>query len=265
MRDRAAGELEGRIGGVVGIRGVGLAGLVDARGNVGGAEARHRLDRAEQVVEHVAPVRQHIEDDAAAFLLAVVPARALRRLPPVALEHPVAELAAHRQDAAEEAGVLQHFDLAQAGQVELVLHHAALDAFVARCLRDRERFRERLRHRLFAIDVLAGRDRLAQERDAHLGRAGVEEHRVVRAGEGGVEIGRRSFDTVLGRDGLDLLGVAADQHRVGHHAVAVREQDAALIADRADRTDQVLIIPHAAGDAVHDDAEALRGHVGLSS
>ena len=43
-------------------------------------------------------------DDAAAVGGPVVPGRALRRLP-VALEDPVAELAAHRQDAAEEAAV----------------------------------------------------------------------------------------------------------------------------------------------------------------
>ena len=232
---------------------------------MGDAEARHRLDRAEQVVEHVAPVRQHIEDDAAAFLLAVVPARALRRLAPVALEHPVAELAAHREDAAEEAGVVQHFDLAQAGQVELVLHHAALDALVLRRLRHRDRFGERLRHRLLAIDMLAGGDRLAQQADAHLGRAGIKENGVVLVGQRGIEVGRRALDAVLRGDGLHFLGVAADQHRVGHHAVAVGERDAALVADRADRAHQVLVVAHAAGDAVHDDAEALRCHVGLSS
>ena len=103
--DDAALELEGGIGRVVGIGGVAVALLVDALGNMRGAEAADRLHLAEQVVEHVAPVAEHIEDDAAAIGLAVVPARALRRLAPVALEHPVAELAAHREDAAEEAGI----------------------------------------------------------------------------------------------------------------------------------------------------------------
>ncbi len=130
MGDDAALELEGRVGGIVGVGRVGLAALVDALRNVRGAEAAHRLHLAEQIVEHVAPVAQHIEDDAAAFGLLVVPARPLRRLAPVALEHPVAELAAHREHAAEEAGVAQHLDLAQAGQEQLVLHHAVLDALL---------------------------------------------------------------------------------------------------------------------------------------
>ena len=74
---------------------------------------------------------QHVDDDAAAVLLAVVPRRALRRLP-VALEHPVAELAAHRQDAPEEAAVDQRLELEQARQPELVLHHAVLHAGLLR-------------------------------------------------------------------------------------------------------------------------------------
>ena len=85
---------------------------------------------AEQVVEHVAPVADHVEDHAAAVLGAVVPGRPLRRLP-VALEHPVAELAAHREHAAEEAGIAQHLQLLQAGQEQLVLHGAVLDALLA--------------------------------------------------------------------------------------------------------------------------------------
>jgi hypothetical protein len=69
-----------------------------------GAEAEHALHVAEQIVEHVAPVAQHVEDDAAALGALVVPGRSLRGLP-VALEHPVAEVALDRQDAAEEAGL----------------------------------------------------------------------------------------------------------------------------------------------------------------
>ena len=41
-------------------------------------------------------------------------------------------------------------------------------------------------------------------------------------GERGVEIGGRALDAVLRGERRDLLGVAADQDRVGHHAVAVR-------------------------------------------
>ncbi len=130
MRDDAARELEGGIGGVIRIRLIDLAVLVAALRNMGSAEAAHGFDRAEEIVEHVAPMRHHIEDYAAAIGFAIVPGRALRRLP-VALEHPIAEFAAHREDAAEEAAVAQHGDFAQTGEVELVLHDAAFHATVA--------------------------------------------------------------------------------------------------------------------------------------
>ena len=80
LGDHAALELEGGIGRVIGVGVVGVALLVDAARDVRGAQAPDGLHFAEQVVEHVAPVAQHIEDDAAALGLAVVPARALRRL-----------------------------------------------------------------------------------------------------------------------------------------------------------------------------------------
>ena len=143
---------------------------------------------AEQVVEHVAPMAQHVEDDAAAVLLAVVPRRALRRLP-VALEHPVAELAAHREDAAEKAGVDQRLELEQAGKEELVLHHAVPDAGLLGGARDVERVLEGLGRRLLAIDVLARRDRLVQQLGAQLGRGGIEEQSVLGVLERGIEVG----------------------------------------------------------------------------
>jgi hypothetical protein len=63
------------------------------------------------------------------------------------------------------------------------------------------------------------------------------------------------------RQCLDLLGVAADQDRVGHHLVAVGERHAALGTDRKDRSDQVLVQAHAPGHAVHDEAEGPGRHV----
>src|SRR5262249_21733557 len=61
-----------------------------------------------------------------------------------------------------------------------------------------------------------------------------------------------------------LCFVAADENRVGHHPVAVLERDAALGADRENRADQMLVHAHAAGDAVHDDAEPLLRHFNLA-
>src|SRR5437763_6977190 len=93
--DDAIRELEGGVGGVIHIGLVGLAVLVPALRDVGRAEAGDAFDFAEQIVEHVAPVTEHVEDDAAAVLLAIIPRRTLRRLP-VAFEHPVPEFAAYR-------------------------------------------------------------------------------------------------------------------------------------------------------------------------
>src|ERR1700730_17058785 len=63
---------------------------------------------------------------------------------------------------------------------------------------------------------------------------------------------------------LELAGIAPDQDRIRHHAVAIGKLDAALVADRDDRADQMLVEPHAAGDPVHDHAEALRRHIACS-
>ena len=123
----------------------------------GAAEALDGAHAAEGVVEDVAPVAEHVADDAAAVLLAVVPGGALRGLP-VALEDPVAELAAHGEDAAEEAAVDQALELAQAGEEELVLHDAVLHAGGAGVGGEPEGGGERVGERLFAVDVLAGGD-----------------------------------------------------------------------------------------------------------
>ena len=108
--------------------------------------------------------------------------------------------------------------------------------------------------------MLARAQRLGKQGRAHLRRAGVEEDGVVRVCERGVEIGAETGDAVGARQRLDLFGIAADEDRVGHHALAIGEHHAALVADRDDRADQVLVHPHAAGHAVHDDAKPLLSH-----
>src|SRR6185436_11923477 len=104
--DRATLELERRVGRVVRRRLVLLAVFVPAIRNMGRAEAGHRLHFAEQVVEHVAPVAQHVEDDPAPVLLAVVPGRTLCRLA-VTLKNPIAELAPYREDFSKESLIAQ--------------------------------------------------------------------------------------------------------------------------------------------------------------
>ena len=83
---------------------------------------------------------------------------------------------------------------------------------------------------------------------------GVEEDRVVLVRQRRREVGAPAGDAVRLRQRLDLLGVAADQDRIGHHLVAVRQGRSALRADGADRADEVLVHAHPAGDAVHDDS-----------
>ena len=131
LRDDAAGQLEDGVRRVVRRRVVPLALLVPPLGDVGDGLGGDRLDRAEEVLQDVVPVAEHVEDHPAAVLRAVVPAGALGGQA-VALEHPVAELPADREDPAEEAGVDEPLELHQSRQVELVVHDAVDDAAASR-------------------------------------------------------------------------------------------------------------------------------------
>ena len=105
----------------------------------------------------------------------------------------------------------------QSRQKELVLHDAVLDAALLGEPRNRERVCEARRARLFTIDVFSRLDRLANDRGAHLRRAGVEENLVVRIGERGREIGRPALDAMSSRERLDFFGAPPDQDWVRHH------------------------------------------------
>src|SRR5262249_26313407 len=78
------------------------------------------------------------------------------------------------------------------------------------------------------------------------------------------EVGGPARDAVLVRNFFDLIGIAPDQDRVGDQARAVTEQKTALVANREYGTDQVLVESHAAGHAVHNDANPSGTHT-LSS
>ena len=121
--------------------------------------AGHGLDRPQQPVEDVAPMREHIEDQPAAGRLAIIPARPLRR-GQRAVEHPPAEIEPHRQNAAEKVGLIELAQFLKSGQEQLVLHDAVLDARHAAPRRAKaERLVERLGEGLFGIDMLARGDR----------------------------------------------------------------------------------------------------------
>ena len=254
LHDRPVLDLERGVGRVLGGDRVRVALLVGPLRDVDRPERRHGAHRPEQVVEHVAPVAEHVDDDPAAVLLAVVPARALRP-GDRAGEDPVAELAADGEDAAEEPGVDQLAQLDQPGQEELVLDDAVAHARVAREPGQLQPVGERLGDGLLAVDVLARRDRPADRvrplpRDLR-----VEVDAEAGVGERGVEVGGEALEPVLGGEPGELALVAADQHRLGpDHLATVR--DAALRADREDRADEVLVVAHAPGHAVHGDPDA---------
>jgi hypothetical protein len=130
---------------------------------VGRAKREHPAHRAEELVEDVTPVGEHVGDDAAAVLGAVVPRQALRRRVGAG-EDPVAELPADREDAPELPRVEHAHERADAGQEQLVLHDAVLDAGLARQPRQRQRRVEVLGDRLLAVDVPAGSERGAHRR-----------------------------------------------------------------------------------------------------
>ena len=199
-------------------------------------------------------------DDPAAVLGPVVPARPLRGLP-VALEDPVAEFAAHGQDPAEEPGLDQPAQLEQARQVQLVVHHAVLDPGPGRGPGQAQGAPSSEPATGFSqYTSLPGGDRLEHGRLPRRGDLGVEVDLQAVVGQQLVQVGAPALQAVPLRDRADPLRAAADQRELDRPARAVGQRDAALVADRQQRPDQVLPVAHAPGDAVHDDAEGPAVH-----
>src|SRR5207253_9268872 len=111
-------KFDGRGSGIAGRLPVPATVLAPALRDVGRAETGDTLDFAPEIVEHVAPVTEHVDDYSPIVLLAIIPRRSLRGLP-IAFEQPISEFPLHRQDAAEESGVDQHLHLEQPRQPEL--------------------------------------------------------------------------------------------------------------------------------------------------
>ena len=109
--------------------------------------------------------------------------------------------------------------------------------------------------------ALAGRDGRAHGLGAAAGGLRVEVDLVLGAGQAAVEIGRVPRQPVGARQRLQLVLVAPDQDRLGVQRVAVAEIEPTLRAQRDDRADEVLVGPHAPRHPVHDDADAVYGHV----
>ena len=179
---------------------------------MGGAEREHAAHGAEQLLEHVAPVREHVADDPAAVRGAVVPRRPLRRRVGAG-EDPVAELAADRQDAPERAAVEDPLEGPEPRQEELVLHDAVPDAGLLGEPGQLERRLEVLGDRLLAVDVPAGLDRRAHRRLAAAGDLGVEVDLVGGVGERRGQVGGERQPVRLGQR-AQLALVTADEQRV---------------------------------------------------
>ena len=115
---------------------------------------------------------------------------------------------------------------------------------------------QRRRQRLFAVYVLPRRDRLQHILLAQPGRAGIEIDCVLRISRRAPEVGAPTRQPVRLLQSLSTSLRFCPTDRVRHQCAAVVESHAALLADGQDRPDQVLIQPHAPGDAVHDDSHS---------
>lgn len=66
-------EFKRCVGGIIGVSHTGLSCLVPAFRNVSGTETGGRSEIAEEVVDDIAPVTQHVQDDATAISFPVIP------------------------------------------------------------------------------------------------------------------------------------------------------------------------------------------------
>ena len=255
----AALEFECGIRGVIGRAAIGFTLLVDALSDVRRAIATQGLGFAEEVLEDILPVAEHVHDDAAVVLLAVVPAWTLRR-DGVALEDPVAELPADTEDFSEKSILDEPLEFHEAREPELVLDDAVFHTgFLAEFVK-LEGGLGIHRDGLFTVDVLSGGDGLAHAIGAAAGGLGIEIDRVFGIRELGIKIGCPAHAFVHGGELRELGFAAADEDGFGPDDFAVVDFEAALLTDREDRADVVLVGAHASGDAVHDDADLVFFH-----
>ena len=94
----------------------------------------------------------------------------------------------------------------------------------------------------------------------HLRRTGVEENLVIGVGKRSIEVCSPPRHVMFLSKPLNLLAIPPNEDRIHHQPVAVAENDAALVADGEDRADEVLIVAHPPGHAVHDQPNPPLGH-----
>ncbi len=151
-------------------------------------------------------------------------------------------------------------ELEQAGQPELVLHHAVFDAGLPGRLVKRIRGGGIGGRGFFAIDMLARGDGLLDRRRAASGRLRVEINGVRRIGERAGEIGGPTHPVAHGGKFSQLGFVASDQRERGLDGFVVVDRDAALLEEGQQRADVMLVRAHASRDAVQNDAGSVNFH-----
>ena len=208
-----------RMRGVLDVNGVGLPTLVYPLRDGGRHQRAHAGHGRSQPVDHVAPVRHHIERDTAALGAFVVPARALAFLRR-AVEDPGPGIDLDREKTAEEAGILHEQQFCEPGQEQLVLDDAVFHAGLVRQARQLHRFVDGGRCRLFDMDVFAGGDCLAHTGGTITGCGAIHEN-VVRPGQSLGQVRRPAQAAVRCGECRQPVSIPADEHQLGHQPVAV--------------------------------------------
>ncbi len=258
LRQCPARQLENREGRILDVDPVRIAGLVAALGQRSDVAARNGCDLAQQAIENVAPVREHIEDQPAAGGFAIIPARPLRRVGR-AVEYPPAEIEPDRKHSAEEIGLVELAQFGEPRQEQFVLHNTVFETGALGAARQIQGIRQCAGERLFDIDVLAGIERRCRACRPTSGRARVEIHRDVRVGETGLAINAPFEAAICRRQSRELRRVAAKQYRLWHEAVAIGERQPALTPDRHQRA-QMLRRAEPTCRALYNDADRAVAH-----
>ena len=176
---------------------------------------------------------EHVDNDAAAILLTVVPGGALCRLP-IAFENPVAKFPTHREDTSKESALNHALQLEQSWQEQLVLHNSILDACSVGHLRELNRCCQAGCDWLLAVNVLPGTNCGLDAFRALRCSLRVEVYLILRVCEALVEISAPTFDPMCLRKRAQLVLVPTNENRVGYEHISIRQWDATLLTDRGD-------------------------------
>ena len=178
------------------------------------------MNFAKQVVQHIAPVAHHVQNNATAIFFAVVPARTLNRLQ-VAFKHPVAKLYAHAEHLSKEARFSEHVEFAQTRQEQLVLHRTMLDARLFCKTRNFDGFVQIGSNGFFAIHMLTRLNGFGQQGGAHLRGTRIKENSVVFVGQRFIKVCAKTCDAIGFGQGFNFFSIATNQNGIGHHLGAI--------------------------------------------